>query len=68
MKDGGAWHAAVHVVEEFEGIEFMTNNDGLKAHAFSHLRFSLIELPRFKTKEVSVTQTVIEIKRESKVQ
>ena len=68
MKDGGAWHAAVHGIEELERIEFMNNNDGLKAHAFSQLGFSLIELPRFKTKEVSVTQKVIEIKRESKVQ
>ena len=55
--------------KQLERIELVNNNDGLKAHAFSHLlRFSLIELPRFKTKDISVTQKVIEIKRDSKVQ
>ena len=39
--------------KELEKIELVNNNDGLNTHAFSHLlRFSLIELPRFKTKEV----------------
>ena len=55
--------------KQLERIELVNNNDGLKARAFSHLlRFSLIELPRFKTKDISVTQKVIEIKRDSKVQ